>query len=69
MAALMPNITLKDIPRDLHRSVKSRAKAYYRSLNKEVIATLQAVTTAFRLFLARPMIVNWSRSHTNAAFA
>jgi plasmid stability protein len=51
MAALMPNITLKDIPRDLDRSVKSRAKAHYRSLNKEGIATLQAVTTAFRLFL------------------
>ena len=40
----MPNITLKNIPRDLHRSLKSRAKAHHRSLNKEVIATLRAVT-------------------------
>lgn len=38
----VPNITLKNIPRDLHRSLKSRAKAHHRSLNKEVIATLQA---------------------------
>jgi plasmid stability protein len=44
MVAMMPNITLKNIPRDLHRSLKSRAKAHHRSLNKEVIATLQAVT-------------------------
>ena len=41
----MPNITLKNIPRDLHRTLKTRAKAHHRSLNKEVIATLQAVTT------------------------
>jgi len=40
----VPNITLKDIPRDLHRSLKNRAKAHHRSLNKEVIATLRAVT-------------------------
>ena len=44
MVALMPNITLKNIPRDLHRSLKSRAKAHHRSLNKEVIATLQSAT-------------------------
>lgn len=44
MVALMPNITLKNIPRDLHRALKSRAKAHHRSLNREVIATLQSVT-------------------------
>ena len=44
MVALMPNITLKNIPRDLHRSLKSRAKAHHRSLNKEVIATLESAT-------------------------
>lgn len=42
----MPNITLKNIPRELHRNLKSRAKAHHRSLNKEVIATLQAMTGA-----------------------
>lgn len=41
----MPSITLKDIPRELHRNLKNRAKAHHRSLNKEVIATLQAVTS------------------------
>lgn len=44
MVATMPNITLKNIPRDLHRALKSRAKAHHRSLNREVIATLQSVT-------------------------
>ena len=41
----MPNITLKNIPRDLHRALKNRAKAHHRSLNKEVIATLQIATS------------------------
>ena len=45
MVASMPNITLKNIPRDLHRALKSRAKAHHRSLNKEVIASLQSVTS------------------------
>jgi plasmid stability protein len=40
----VPTITLKDIPRDLHRDLKKRAEAHHRSLNKEVIATLQAAT-------------------------
>ena len=40
----MPTITLKDIPRDLHRTLKARAEAHHRSLNKEVIATLQSAT-------------------------
>lgn len=44
MVAVVPNITLKNIPRDLHRALKVRAKAHHRSLNKEVIATLQSVT-------------------------
>lgn len=45
MVATMPNITLKNIPRDLHRALKSRAKAHHRSLNKEVIASLQSLTS------------------------
>jgi plasmid stability protein len=40
----VPSITLKDIPRQLHRELKSRARANHRSLNKEAIATLQAAT-------------------------
>jgi plasmid stability protein len=46
MVVQMPSITLKDLPRDLHRRLKLRAKAHRRSLNGEVIATLQAATSA-----------------------
>jgi plasmid stability protein len=40
----MPTITLKNLPRDLHRELKNRARANHRSLNKEVIATLRIAT-------------------------
>ncbi|MEO6870781.1 MAG: Arc family DNA-binding protein [Chthoniobacterales bacterium] len=40
----MPNLTLKNVPASLHRALKNQAKAHHRSLNKEVIATLQATT-------------------------
>jgi plasmid stability protein len=40
----MPTITLKNLARELHRKLKSRAKAHHRSLNREVLATLQAAT-------------------------
>ena len=38
----MPDLTLKNVPLALHRTLKKQAKAHHRSLNKEVIATLQA---------------------------
>jgi plasmid stability protein len=38
----MSTITIKDLPASIHRSLKARAKANGRSLNKEVIATLEA---------------------------
>ena len=41
---MVPAITLKNLPRDLHRNLKKRAQANHRSLNKEVIATLRAAT-------------------------
>jgi len=41
----VPTITLKDIPRVLHRQLKNRAKANHRSLNREVIVTLQNATS------------------------
>lgn len=44
----MSTITLKNLPRDLHRKLKNRAKAHQRSLNGEVIATLQNATAATR---------------------
>ena len=42
----MPTLTLKAIPVKLHRELKNRAKAHHRSLNKEVIATLEQATAA-----------------------
>ena len=35
------NITLKNIPPDLHKSLKIRAAAHRRSLNSEIIAILE----------------------------
>ena len=49
----MPSITLKGLPRDLHRKMRARAKANHRSLNREVIATLQAATAG-----AQPLNAN-----------
>jgi len=40
----MPTITLKNIPEDLHRELKKRAEEHHRSLNREVLATLQSAT-------------------------
>ena len=40
----MATITLKNIPRDLHRKLKKRAKEHHRSLNKEIISTLNSAT-------------------------
>jgi plasmid stability protein len=37
----VPSITLKNIPADLHRKLKRRAKEHHRSLNREILATLQ----------------------------
>jgi len=34
-------ITIKNIPPTLHRTLKARARAHGRSLNKEVIAALE----------------------------
>jgi plasmid stability protein len=44
----MPTITVKNIPERLHRELKIRALAHRRSLNSEVIATLEAATAAAR---------------------
>jgi plasmid stability protein len=40
----MATITLKNIPADLHRKLKKRADENQRSLNKEIISTLQSAT-------------------------
>jgi len=37
----MPTLTIKNIPRKLHRRLKQRAAEHRRSLNSEVIACLE----------------------------
>ena len=39
---IMSTITVKDIPPAMHRTLKARAKAHGRSLNKEIITTLES---------------------------
>lgn len=39
----MPNVTLRDVPAELHHWLKHRAASHHRSVNKEVIALLEDV--------------------------
>jgi len=39
----MPNLTLRDVPTDLHAWLKQRAVSHHRSVNKEIVALLEAV--------------------------
>lgn len=41
----MPNLTLRDVPIELHQWLKERAVAHRRSLNQEVILQLDALRT------------------------
>ena len=45
----MITITIKDVPARLHRALKARAKTRGRSLNKEIIATLEEALHASRI--------------------
>ncbi len=38
----MSTITIKDVPPAVHQTLKSRAEAHGRSLNKEIIITLES---------------------------
>jgi len=46
---IMATITLKDIPDVLHKELRNRAEAHGRSLNKEIIASLEQVTSPGRV--------------------
>lgn len=39
----MSTITIRDVPPAVHRSLKSRARAHGRSLNREIIVTLESI--------------------------
>jgi len=46
----MATITLKNIPAELHRELKKRAEEHHRSLNREILATLEnAISGSVRL--------------------
>lgn len=45
----MTNITLKNIPAEVHRRLKQRAKRHRHSLNREAIECLREATTATRV--------------------
>ena len=42
----MSTITIKDVPPEVHRTLKSRAEAHGRSLNKEIIVILEGTLHA-----------------------
>ena len=52
----MPTLTPKAIPAELHQHLKNRAKAHHRSLNKEVIATLEQATGTSQMVDAEAML-------------
>jgi antitoxin FitA len=45
----MPNVNVKNLPKDLHRRLKERAVCNHRSLNSEVIACLQEAVMPTRI--------------------
>ncbi|MCX6349845.1 MAG: Arc family DNA-binding protein [Candidatus Aureabacteria bacterium] len=42
----MATITIKDLPANVHRTLKDRAHTHGRSLNREIIATLVSTISA-----------------------
>ncbi len=45
----MPNVNVKNMPREIHRRLKERAKRNHRSLNSELIACLQEAVMPKRI--------------------
>lgn len=45
----MSTITIKDVPANMHKALKSRAKSHGRSLNKEIITTLEGALYSSRI--------------------
>ena|SRR5579862_1742225 len=45
MVPKMPSLTLKGLPRPLHLALKKRAEQNRRSLNREILATLESALT------------------------
>jgi len=45
----MTTLSLKDVPPELHQRLRALAEAHGRSLNKEIIASLERVTAPTRV--------------------
>jgi plasmid stability protein len=45
----MATLTVKDLPEKLHRQLKARALQHRRSLNREILAVLEAAASPRRL--------------------
>jgi plasmid stability protein len=43
------NITIKDVPKELHHALRERAETHGRSLNKEVLALLEKTLSPSRI--------------------
>lgn len=65
MVAVVPTLTLKNLPADVHRRLKSRAARHGRSLNGEAIACLRAAVTIEAIDVAA--LVAKAREHRAAA--
>jgi plasmid stability protein len=49
LVAIMPAITIKNLPDGLYERLKANSKAHHRSINGELIATLERALTAQRM--------------------
>lgn len=52
----MPNLTLKNVPDDLYLELKKRAEEHRRSLNSEIIYTLEQMVREPRAGYERPTL-------------
>jgi plasmid stability protein len=64
----MPAITLKSLPRPLHRTLKERATRHKRSLNQEVIAMLEEAVAPSRRLDVEAMIAETQQFRQRFAF-
>jgi len=46
---VMSTITIKNVPATVHRALKAKAKAHGRSLNREILATLEGLVRSTRI--------------------
>lgn len=64
----MPAITLKALPRPLHRQLKARAARNKRSLNQEVIAVLEDAVAPSKRIDVEAMIAETRRFRAGLNF-